>query len=258
LDASILLAYVLGKSRVQLISMASEALSDSNRVDFQHLINARLQGTPVAYLIGQTEFWSLPIYVNKDVLIPRSDTEILVEQALACMRRLPKRGIVVDVGTGSGAIAVALKHMMPLWTVMGIDQSMFALNVAQINAQKHNLDITFLHGDWLFPLQSRQVDIIVSNPPYLSLAEWDVFGPSLKAEPFSAFVSAPDGLTALQHLIKQGRNHLFSGGWLLVEHGYQQATAVSQLFKQYGYQQITTVTDFSDHERVTYGQFIAQ
>ena len=226
---------------------------------FLTLVQRRVQGEPVAYLTGLKEFYGLALQVDRRVLVPRPDTELLVDWALEQLAALatpvPDRPrAVLDLGTGSGAVALAIKHTRPDAHVDAVDASADALAVAQRNADRLGLTIGFLQGHWLEPVTGRY-DCIVSNPPYV--AAGDPHLPALRHEPLQALVAGADGLQDLRAIVPAARAHLQPGGWLLVEHGFDQGLPVRQLFMAAGFVQIATRRDLAGHERCTGGRVIA-
>ncbi|NCX93965.1 MAG: peptide chain release factor N(5)-glutamine methyltransferase [Gammaproteobacteria bacterium] len=215
------------------------------------LVKRRLGGEPMAYLLGQKEFWSLSFKVTPQVLIPRPDTETLIEFALALP--LPQNARVLDLGTGSGAISIALKKERPDWAITAADISPDALLIAQENASLHEADIRFIESDWFTALKGETFDLIVSNPPYLEENDAHLLG-DIRFEPIQALVAGPTGFEDIQHLIEHSRAHLNAGGWLLLEHGYTQAAQVRQYFDEFGFSNIQSVRDLSQIERITVGR----
>ncbi|MCK4620640.1 MAG: peptide chain release factor N(5)-glutamine methyltransferase [Desulfuromonadales bacterium] len=252
LDAELLLAHVLKLDRVGLYLNFDRPLIDEELDAIRPLVKRRGQREPLQYLIGQSEFWSLVFEVTPAVLIPRADTEILVEEALA---RAEDEGELLDVGTGSGAIAVSLATELPGWQVTGLDISAAALAVAGGNAEKNGVAerVRFLQGD-LAELPRQQYDLIVSNPPYIAQAEWDSLMPEVRCfEPKQALLAENDGLDCYQKLAAQAPSCLKSGGWLLVEIGYQQAAAVQRIFAAAGLGEIFVRDDYAGQPRVVGG-----
>lgn len=252
LDAQLLLCHVLGQPRSYLFTWPEKTLSTAEQVRFEQLVQQRAKGIPVAYLTGSKEFWSLELKVNDDVIIPRPDTELLVELALS--RPLGESAQVADLGTGSGAIALAIAGEKPGWQVLATDKSPQALATAQDNARHHRINnVRFLTGSWCQPLGQQRLDMIVSNPPYIRADDLHLNGP-LRFEPYSALVSGKDGLDDIRQIIQAAWAHLHPGGWLLLEHGHDQGAAVAALMSRQGYRQIDTRTDLAGHDRVTLGQ----
>lgn len=250
LEAEILLAHVLQVSRSYLYTFAEKKLSDAEEKTFFQLIDKRLQGEPVAYLTGHREFWSLDFHVTPDVLIPRPETEILVEQVLHLVKN--EKAQIADLGTGSGAIALALAHEKPNWQVHATDESEAALNVARLNAKRLELpQVQFHLGKWCEALPQIFFDAIVSNPPYIAENDEHLSQGDLRFEPRLALVSGQDGLKDLHQIIQQAKAYLKSGGYLLLEHGFDQAEKVATLFKKAGYTHIIRQVDLAGLERVT-------
>ncbi len=251
LDAQIMLSTLLGQNRAWLLAHDQDVLPPAAAATFQTWLARRAQGEPLAYLLGDKEFFGLPLAVNPDVLIPRPDTEILVEWALDLIPT-DRACRVLDLGTGSGAIALAIQHHRPQAQVVAVDASEGALRIAQGNAQKLGLPVQFLHGSWLQPVQGQRFDLIVSNPPYI--AEGDPHLAALTHEPLTALTAGPDGLDDIRQIVTQAPHHLVPGGWLLLEHGYDQAVAVTQLLQQGAYAAVQTKQDLGGQNRCTGGQ----
>ncbi|MCC5794644.1 MAG: peptide chain release factor N(5)-glutamine methyltransferase [Chromatiales bacterium] len=254
LDAELLLAHVLGTRREGLYRDLRRPVSAAAAGRFAELLTARLRHQPVAYLTGEREFWSLPLLVSPATLIPRPETELLVEQALA--RLDPEsEAAVLDLGTGSGAIALALASEHPRLRVTGTDQSAAALEIAGHNARRLGLTgLRWRQGDWYTPVSAERFALIVSNPPYIADDEWPARDPELGCEPEDALRSGPDGLAALRIIIAGAAAQLEPGGWLLVEHGSTQGAAVSELFDDAGFTDVETIQDMAGHARLTLGR----
>ncbi len=253
LDAQLLLAKVLGVARSALIARGEEPLAADHRRDFVHLLAQRLARTPVAYLTGVREFWSLSLKVSPAVLVPRPETETLVECALQLLPETQPCA-VLDLGTGSGAIALALRHERPRWHITAVDCSEPALAVAAKNAAALQLQgIDWLAGNWFDAVRGAKFDLVVANPPYLAAS--DPALAELSAEPITALVAGPTGLEALAALAAAAPLHLHSGGWLAMEHGADQAAQVAQLLESHAFTSISSVLDFSGRSRVTLGRF---
>ena len=253
LDAEVLLANVLGLTRAGLIARSAQPLQERDESAFNALLTQRLSGTPVAYLTGSREFWSLPLRVSPAVLVPRPETEILVEQVLELAPAVPARSLL-DVGTGSGAIALASAKDRPDWTVTGSDVSPDALAIADSNCRDLKIaNVEWLRGSWFEAVPGRRFDFIVSNPPYV--AAGDPLLGRLAAEPLLALSPGVTGLESLQLIVAQAHTHLIDGGWLLLEHGHDQATAVQALLRQSGFQSIRTCLDLSGKTRITLATF---
>ncbi|MBU9817510.1 peptide chain release factor N(5)-glutamine methyltransferase [Rahnella sp. C60] len=253
-DAEILLGFVTGRARTFIIAFGETPLTADQLQRLDTLLARREQGEPVAYLTGEREFWSLPLSVSPATLIPRPDTECLVEQALA---RLPSEPVsILDLGTGTGAVALALASERPDCKVTGVDLQPDAVLLARHNAQKLNiLNTLFLHGSWFSPVAGERFALIVSNPPYIDAADPHLAAGDVRFEPASALVAGNAGLADLAHIIQAAPAYLHPGGWLLLEHGWQQAADVQALLHDAGYQQIATIKDYGDNDRVSLGQW---
>lgn len=253
-DAEILLGFVTGRSRTFIMAFGETSLTASELEQLEALLARREQGEPVAYLVGEREFWSLTLSVSPATLIPRPDTECLVEQALL---RLPaSQQKVLDLGTGTGAVALAIASERPDCQLIGVDLQPEAVKLAQHNAQKLAItNASFVQGSWFAPVAGQQFVVIVSNPPYINVADPHLAEGDVRFEPASALVADNAGLADLQTLIEQAPQHLLPGGWLLLEHGWQQAQQVQQLFRQAGYHQVATVKDYGGNDRVSLGQW---
>lgn len=251
LEAEALLAHVLGKSRAWLYAWPEYEPDASQRDAYEHLLEARARGEPIAYLTGHREFWSLDLLVTRDVLIPRHETERLVELALA---RIPNDTdtSVADLGTGSGAIALALARERPRASVLATDANAAALAVAHANAERLGIrNVRFASGDWCDALGPATFDVLVSNPPYIASGDAHLDAGDLRSEPLSALVSGSDGLDAIRRIVAQAPRHLRAGGWLVLEHGWDQAARVREIFEEHGFIAIATERDDGGHERVT-------
>lgn len=251
-DAEILLGHLLGKSRSWLYTWPEHTLTAAQAVDYGVLLDRRRGGVPVAYLTGEREFWSLPLRVTDATLIPRPETETLVEWALELP--LPPTAAVLDLGTGSGAIALALASERPGWRVTASDASAAALAVAEDNAGRLCPGrIRCLQSDWFGALGGAHFDLIVSNPPYVERDSPWLGSGDVRFEPRSALVAGSAGLDALQQLAAAAPVHLRAGGWLLLEHGFQQGEAVRQLLVAAGFAGVATRCDLAGLERITGG-----
>lgn len=254
LDAELLLMHALACSRVFLYAHSEDHLSPVQAQQYQQLLSERAKGTPLAYLTGTREFWSMPLRVTKDTLIPRPETELLVELALKLINNQDKSSIL-DLGTGSGTIALALASERPDWKIIACDKSPAAIKVARDNASHLKLtNVQFIFSDWFESIPTQQFNAIVSNPPYIAAQAPHLSQGDLRFEPQDALVSGTDGLDALRHIIEQASVRLIPGGWLLLEHGFNQGEAVINLLKQFGYQDIQCWQDWQGHDRVSGGQ----
>ena len=250
-EARILLAHALQLTRVQLITQSERVLTGEEAGKLSALFQRRIHGEPIAYIIGEREFYGLALHTTPDVLIPRPETELLVELAL---ERLHTGGHIMDMGTGSGAIAIAIAHTRPDASVTALDISAAALAVARSNADRHNARVTFLRSDWYDALNESTFDIIVANPPYIVAADPHLSQGDLRFEPINALTDHADGLSALRTIIGGAPRHLVQDGWLLMEHGYDQAPAVRQLLMHQGFQEVQSWQDLSGIERVSGGR----
>jgi release factor glutamine methyltransferase len=258
LDAELLLAKILGLPRSGLIARGEEPVAGEHARAYAGLIERRLQGAPVAYLTGTREFWSLPLRVTPAVLVPRPETELLVELALQLLPPQPADApaasalSLLDLGTGSGAIALAIASERPASRITGVDVSEAALDVARENSRSLGLTrIDWRLGSWFAPVSGQRFDVIVANPPYIATA--DPALESLGAEPLLALCDGPTGLEALSAIAAGATSHLCAGGWLLLEHGSGQAAQVAALLAAHGFTSIGSHCDFSGNPRVTLG-----
>lgn len=253
-DAKVLLAHALGKSPAWLVAHADEALDHDALDRFDALLRARVDGQPVAYLVGRRGFWTLDLAVTPDTLIPRPETELLVELALS---RIPPDAAsrIADLGTGSGAIALAIAVERPLCRVVATDASEAALRVAHGNAREHALaNVQFRHGSWFAPLAGERFDLIASNPPYVANGDAHLAEGDLRFEPAAALSSGSDGLDDIREIISSAEGFLVAGGWLLLEHGLDQGAAIRELFEAAGFVEIATERDLESRDRVTLGR----
>ena len=250
LDAELLLCRVLGQGRSYLFTWPERPLTAAQSAAFEGLVERRAGGEPVAHILGERGFWTLDLKVTPDTLIPRPETELLVEAALA---RIPADAAwqVADLGTGSGAIALAIAAERPNSHLCAVERSAAALAVARENAETQGLDnIEFLQGDWFVPLQGRRFDMIVSNPPYIPHEDPHLVQGDVRFEPLTALASGEDGLEDIRHIVATAPDCLALSGWLLLEHGYDQGEAVLTLFHQAGYQAAEDLHDLHGHGRV--------
>jgi release factor glutamine methyltransferase len=254
LDSELLLAHSLSMNRTQLKTHPERTPSTERIERYFELINRRATGEPVAYILGYRDFWTLRLAVNPSVLVPRPETELVVERALALGPKGPAH--VGDLGTGSGAIALALASERPEWVVTATDVSEDALRTAQANASMLSLDrIKFLRGQWFGPLAGRRFDLVVSNPPYVAEGDPALQDAALKHEPQIALASGPDGMSSLREIVRSAPHHLERRGWLVLEHGSDQAAAVARELVVRGYGHVRSHRDLAGHERVTEAQW---
>ena len=251
LENRILLCHALDITRVGLITQSERCLTGAEAASVNALVERRLGGEPIAYIVGKREFFGLNFKVTDAVLIPRPDTELLVELAL---ERLPPNGRVLDMGTGSGAIAVAIAHSSPTARVTALDVSEAALHVACANAAANGAAVRFLHSDWFAALAGETFELIASNPPYIADGDAHLSQGDLRFEPAGALTDRADGLSALRTIGAGARSHLVAHGWLLMEHGYDQATQVRQYLAELGYGEVQSWRDLAGIERVTGGR----
>jgi release factor glutamine methyltransferase len=255
LENRILLCQATGLTRVQLITQAERPLSADEAARLAQLVRRRLAGEPIAYIVGRREFFGLDFQVNDAVLIPRPDTELIVELAL---ERLPADGRMLDMGTGSGAIAVAAAHTRPDARVTALDLSEAALDVARHNAASNGVQVRFLRSDWFAALGANErFALIASNPPYIAAGDAHLSQGDLRFEPSGALTDHADGLSALRTIIEGSPPYLEPGGWLLLEHGYDQAAAVRALLLAQGFIEVRSWRDLAGIERVSGGRIAA-
>jgi len=253
LDAEILLAFILKKNRSYFHAFPEVVPDDADQQQFERLLSQRLEGHPIAHLTGSREFWSLDLTVNHHTLIPRPDTELLIEFVLQQFTQQALK--VADLGTGSGAIALALASEKPDWEITATDQSDAALKVAQANAKKLELNnVRFHQGSWFQPLTENNYDLIISNPPYIPANDPHLTRGDVRFEPDSALVSGKDGLDDIRQLITIAPDYLTNNGWLILEHGYDQKQEIKALFEAASYQQIIQKDDYAGNPRMTAGQ----
>ncbi len=255
METQILLMHVLGVDRAWLLAHANDGITEQQATDFNQLVQRRVQGEPVAYILGYREFFGLRLKVTPATLIPRPDTETLVEAAL---QKISKPMQILDLGTGTGAIALAIAQHASQSQVTAVDASEAAVEVA--NANMHSLqlgNVTLLQSDWFAKLGRQTFDLIVSNPPYIESADLHLSQGDLRFEPLSALAAGEDGLADIRHIIAHAPVHLNHGGWLMLEHAYNQADAVHQLYQAAGFRKIQTLRDLGGNLRVTLAQWLA-
>ena len=254
-EATLLLLHVLDRSRAWLYAHGDASVTPGQADRFEALVTRRSAGEPVAYLLGRRCFWTLDLAVTPDTLIPRPETELLVEQAL---ERLPAdRPVrVADLGTGSGAIALAIASERPHARVIATDRSAGALDVALDNARTHGLDgrVAFRQGDWFAPLAGECFELVTSNPPYIAESDPHLGQGDLRHEPPGALASGPDGLHDIRNIVAGAPAHLVPRGWLLLEHGHDQGPAVRALLDAGGFVEVATVRDLEHRDRVSLGR----
>jgi release factor glutamine methyltransferase len=251
-DCELLLCHVLDVDRSYLKTWPDREISSADQEQFQQLLQRRIQGEPVAYLIGTQGFWTLDLKVSADTLIPRPETELLVEAALDL--ELPEQAKALDLGTGTGAIALALASERNHWQISAVDFMPNAVQLASANCQSHQLDnVEIFQSSWFTEIPAQRFDLIVSNPPYIEDGDMHLTQGDVRFEPASALVSGTDGLDDLRLLIAESVNYLADRGWLMVEHGYNQGPAVRELFEQAGFTQVETRRDLNNLERITLG-----
>ena len=251
LENRILLCHALGLARVGLITQSERVLTLEEAATLGALVQRRLDGEPIAYIVGSREFFGLPFRVAPGVLIPRPDTELIVELAL---ERLPPAGRLLDMGTGSGAIAVACAHTRKDAIVTALDLSEEALAIARDNAAANGAAVRFLRSDWFAAIAGEQFELIASNPPYIAAGDAHLAQGDLRFEPAGALTDGADGLSALRAIIDGAPGHLVAGGWLLLEHGYDQAAAVRTLLDARGLLEVQSWRDLAGIERVSGGR----
>ncbi|WP_439886259.1 peptide chain release factor N(5)-glutamine methyltransferase [Pseudomonas sp. MBLB4123] len=254
LDAELLLAHALGTSRSYLRTWPEREVEAEAAARFGADLARRRAGEPVAYILGHQGFWSLELEVAPHTLIPRPDTELLVETALVLLPATA--AAVLDLGTGTGAIALALASERPGWRVSGVDRVPEAVALAERNRQRLQLsNVEFLESHWFAALGGQRYDLIVSNPPYIAAADGHLSQGDVRFEPSSALVAGADGLDDIRRIVAQAPEHLQSGAWLLLEHGFEQAAAVRELLAGRGFAEVQSKRDLGGHERISLGRF---
>jgi release factor glutamine methyltransferase len=254
-EAQVLLGHALGESRAWLSAHAAAPVDPSAVATFRQLVDRRRSGEPVAYMVGKKEFYGLDFIVTPDVLIPRADTETLVDAALA---RMPAAGgDVLDLGTGSGCVAIVIAHVRPAARVTAVDVSSAALSVARENAERNGVNVQFVRASWFEGLAGRRFDMILSNPPYVATGDPHLHQGDLRFEPATALVGGSDGLADIRHIVASAPGYLRDQGWLLFEHGHTQACVSRDLLHNAGFHDITHVDDIAGVARVAGGRLLS-
>ncbi|GAA5103725.1 peptide chain release factor N(5)-glutamine methyltransferase [Wohlfahrtiimonas larvae] len=252
-EAESLLAFVLQCNRSRIIAFPEKKIEHDQYVQYANLVKQRASGMPFAYLTGEKEFYDLTLKVTPATLVPRADTELLVETALSKMQGDDSYK-VIDMGTGSGAIALTLKKHRPNAKVIAVDQSLEALSVAQDNGERLSLDVEFIQSDWFSNVKGHDFDLIVSNPPYIEEHDEHLVEDGVRYEPITALVAGDNGYSDLFHLIKTSWPLLKEDGWLMMEHGFEQGEKLRTEFTKQGYQNVATLKDLGKNDRITIGQ----
>jgi len=253
-DAEILLSFILACDRSFFHTWPELELEDAQAQEFKELLQRRINGEPIAHITGHRSFWDFDLKVSADTLIPRPETELLIEHAL---KKIPTDSTnnILDLGTGTGAIALAIAYERPLSKVMAIEQSPAALNIAEQNKELLKLsNLTLLSGDWFTPLNEQMFNIIISNPPYISDNDPHLLQGDVRFEPRTALAAGADGLDDLRFITSHAQKHLITEGWLMLEHGYNQADQVHDLLAQNNYKNIQQFNDLGNQPRVSIGQ----
>ncbi len=257
LDIEIILCHILQKNRTWLFTWPDKTLSEVQQQTFTNFFQRRKNGEPIAHIIGQREFWSLPLAVNNSTLIPRPDTELLVETALELFAqdKPDQMRHCLDLGTGTGAIVLALASEKPHWKLLGVDKSADAVALAEQNRAQLNFNhVTVLQSDWFAQITAQQFDVIVSNPPYIDPQDPHLDQGDVRFEPRSALIADNHGLADIESIIRKSWHYLQSDGWLLLEHGYDQGAAVRELLRARGFIAVETRRDLGANERVSLGK----
>ena len=255
LDAELLLGFVLQKNTAWFLAHGDDELPFPAQEKFLELLDRRIAGEPIAYIIGSRGFWTLDLSVTADTLIPRPETELLVELAIAKYAQ-DKKLCILDLGTGTGAIALAIASECKNSEVLAVDKSAAALAVARENARRNNLAIEFIESDWFVALAGKKFDLIVSNPPYIPDQDPHLSHSDVRFEPITALASGADGLDDIRLIITQAPQYCLPQAWLMIEHGFDQGKAILALFSEAGFINIETVQDLEQRDRVTIGQFL--
>ncbi|BDY03627.1 peptide chain release factor N(5)-glutamine methyltransferase [Ferrimonas sp. YFM] len=255
IDAQLLLCFVLDRPKTYLYTWPERELTPEQERAFDALLSRRANGEPAAHITGVREFWSLALKVNPSTLIPRPDTEALVEFVLE--RDLKPGSTVVDLGTGTGAIALALASERPDWRITAVDLKEDAVALARENRDALGLDLEVIQSSWFDSLEGRRFDLVVSNPPYIEEADPHLRQGDVRFEPLSALTSGEDGLVDITHIVENGRQFLNDGGTMVLEHGYNQAAQVRALFEHFGYTEVGSGKDLAGRERFSFGRLMA-
>ena len=254
LDAQVLLTHVLQCNTAHLAAWPEKALSDVQHADYLQLVKQRRQGTPVAHLTGSREFWSLDFSVDNSTLIPRPETETLVEYLLDNFASRESLKLL-DMGTGTGAIAISIAKEKPDWEIVASDISEQALKLARQNSSHHDTDnVSLIQSDWFENIGQKNFDIIISNPPYIASDDPHLTLGDVRFEPESALSSGATGMDDIEHICSHAKEYLLKNGWLIVEHGYNQKQQVADCFSRNGFTEITQQQDLSGHARMTTGK----
>lgn len=254
LEAQYLVAAILNKTRAYLMAFPERQLTAEQTTEFTHALQRREQGEPLAYIVAQKEFWSLMLAVSPAVLIPRPETELLVETVLTLLPQNSQCQLA-DLGTGSGAIALALASERPSWNITASDISAAAIGIARQNASQLAFDnVIFKQGDWCSALEGLSFDLIVSNPPYIDAADTDLEAAVLEFEPTQALIASENGLAAIRKITQQAACYLVDEGYLCFEHGHQQADAVAEILRDSGFKSVVSLNDINGLARVSYAR----
>ncbi|AQS39442.1 (protein release factor)-glutamine N5-methyltransferase [Shewanella psychrophila] len=254
LDAEVMLLHIIHKQRGYLYTWPDERLTSEQVVEYTKMVHRRVLGTPIAHIVGEREFWSLPFMVNPTTLIPRPDTEILVETALNLP--LAENATVLDLGTGTGAIALSLAYEKSLWQITAVDKIIEAVALAKANREHLKLQqVEIIQSDWFDSVTCYDFNLIVSNPPYIDETDAHLDQGDVRFEPQSALTAGEAGFADLYHIASSARDYLAPGGYLLLEHGYQQAIPLRKKMIELGYENVATVRDFGSNDRCTLGRF---
>lgn len=252
-DAELLLGFVLKKNSAWFLAHGNEEVLPDLQDRFLELLARRKSGEPIAHLIGSRGFWTLDLAVTADTLIPRPETELLVELAISKCEK-DKKCRILDLGTGTGAIALAIASECKNTEVIAVDKSLCALEVARQNGRSNNLQIEFIQSDWFAVLENKHFDLIVSNPPYISDQDPHLSQGDVRFEPITALASGADGLDDIRLIVSQSPNYCLPKAWLMIEHGFDQGEKIRALFSEAGFCNVETVQDLEQRDRVTLGQ----